>query len=262
MPVNRRGFLRGAGLLAGGTAVGVGATVAQELHHEDTDTALSGHAVGRFRPANISTTTITYRVRTAQKLVALTLDDGPSSRYTERVLNILERKKVTATFNLIGAHARKYPELAQRAAAKHEIGNHTWSHPNMSLYDAASAHDQLRRGADAITEASGAEPKTWRPPYGYFSGATVMMAASFGYPIVLWDNRFDQHGADVASNLSRLTQDVGPGSIILGHDGGTLNCEVVVAALPSLIDALHDKGFTFVSTSTLLAADQGPLPAH
>lgn len=245
--------------MAGGAAAGSASTVGFGVHHERTNTEFSGHAVGAGRPAGISTTTITYRVRTTEPVIALTLDDGPSARYTGRVLDILERKNVSATFYLIGAHAHKFPELAQRAAAQHEVGNHTWSHPNMSLFDAPSAGHQLQRGADAITEASGARPQTWRPPYGYFSGATIMMAAGFGYPIVLWDNRFDQHGASVASNLARLTHDVGPGSIILAHDGGTLNCEVVVAALPALIDSLHDRGFTFVTTSALLALDH-PAP--
>ena len=253
--MNRRAFLTRAGLVTGGAVAGVTSTAGVDLHHERTDVAASGHAVGQQRPVGLTGTSITYRVRTTRPFVALTFDDGPSAEYTERVLDILDRKQVSATFNLIGAHAQKFPELARRAAAGHEIGNHTWSHPNMSLFDAADARDELHRGAEAITQASGVRPRTWRPPYGYFSGATIMMAASLGYPIVLWDNRFDRHGASVESNVSRLTTDVGPGSIILGHDGGPLHCDVVVAALPTLIDALLDKGLTFVTTSALLAMD-------
>ncbi len=219
---------------------------------------MSGHAVGDFRPPNIAATTITYRVPTDEPVVALTLDDGPSTKYTQRVLDILERKIVRATFNLIGKHAQALPDLARRVAERHEIGNHTWSHPNMTFAQATFADHQLRRGAEAIADATGHVPATYRPPYGYFSGATIMVATGMGYPIVLWDFEFNQHGESAAANITRMTRLVRPGSIVLAHDGGTLNCDVVVAALPEFIDRVHDKGLRFVTTSEILAAKPNP----
>jgi peptidoglycan-N-acetylglucosamine deacetylase len=255
--MNRRTFLRRAGLVAGGTAVGAVAAVGVEQGRVDLSISTSGHAVGSDRPPGLLTTSINYRVATTEAKVALTLDDGPSLKYTERVLDILEAKGVRATFFLIGEHAHALPALAQRAARTHEIGNHTWSHPNMGLYAAPDALHQLSRTADELTSIIGRKPTLFRPPYGAFSGATAMVATSFKYPIMLWDIEFNQHGDSAASNIERLSRLAGPGSVILGHDGGTLNCEVVVEALPELIDRIHDRGLEFVTVSELLALPSG-----
>jgi peptidoglycan-N-acetylglucosamine deacetylase len=237
----------------------VGAAGVEEYRIHD-QLATSGHAVGRFRPPGITSTTITYRVDTANPVIALTFDDGPSHHYTGQVLDILDGRDVSATFFLIGQHASRYPDLARRVAERHEIGNHTWSHPTLSLAEAPECRDQLTRAADAISSACGREPIVFRPPYGAFSGATVMIATGMGYPIVLWDYEFDQHGETATVNLVRLVRLARPGSIILGHDGGTLNCDVVVAVLPRLIDQLRDRGFRLVTMSELLATAT-PRPA-
>ena len=252
-PVNRRTFLRRAGLVAGGTAVGAAAAVGVEQSRVDLSLITSGHAVGADRPPGLLATTINYRVATTQPKVALTFDDGPSIKYTERVLDILEAKGVRATFFLIGEHARALPDLARRVARTHAIGNHTWSHPNMGLYAAPDASHQLVHAAQEITSITGRKPVAFRPPYGAFSGATAMIATGLHYPIVLWDIEFNQHGDSATSNIERLSRLAGPGSVILGHDGGTLNCEVVVEALPALIDRLHDRGLEFVTVPELLA---------
>jgi peptidoglycan/xylan/chitin deacetylase (PgdA/CDA1 family) len=213
----------------------------------------SAKAVGGYRPKNLTTSVIAYRVPTSEPLVALTFDDGPSVAYTARVLEILEREQVPATFNLIGRHVAALPELAKEVAATHEVGNHTWSHPNLALARAPAARDQLRRGADIIAEVTGQQPRVFRPPYGSISGATMMFAVSMGYPIVLWDFEFNQHGRSAAANVTHMTRQARPGSIILAHDGGTLNCDVVVQALPALIDRLRQKGLGFVTTTELIA---------
>ncbi len=238
--------------MAGGGVVGVAATVGVEQSRIDLSISTAGHAVGADRPPGLLTTSINYRILTSQPKIALTFDDGPSEKYTERVLDILEDKGVRATFFLIGQHVQALPALAQRAAGTHEIGNHTWSHPNMGLYAAPDASRQLTRAANEITSVTGRKPALFRPPYGAFSGATAMIATSFGYPIMLWDIEFNQHGDSAASNVDRLSRLAGPGSVILGHDGGTLNCEVVVAALPALIDRLRGRGLEFVTVSELL----------
>ncbi len=256
--MNRRSFLRRSGLLAGGAAIGAGATAGIEERRLDVTITAAGHAVGADRPAGLRTTSINYRVQTAEPVVALTFDDGPSTKYTARVLDILDDKDVTATFFLIGRHVRALPALAKRAAERHEIGNHTWSHPNMGLYHAPNALDQLDRADQAITDAIGRPPTLFRPPYGALSGATMMIATSKDYPIMLWDIEFNQHGDSAASNVDRLSTLAGPGSIILGHDGGTLNCEVVVQGLPGLIDRLRDRGFRFATVSQLIALGSTP----
>ena len=252
MTVDRRTFLHRVGLAAGGAAAGVAATGGAADFHINEQLRYSAKAVGGYRPKNLTTSVIAYRVPTTEPVVALTFDDGPSAAYTAKVLDILDREHVTATFNLIGRHVAAYPELAKRVAAAHEVGNHTWSHPNLALARAPAARDQLRRGADVIAETTGRWPRVFRPPYGSISGATIMFAVSMGYPIVLWDFEFNQHGRSAAANVAHMTRQARPGSIILGHDGGTLNCDVVVEALPALIDRLRRKGLRFVTTTDLL----------
>jgi peptidoglycan/xylan/chitin deacetylase (PgdA/CDA1 family) len=251
--VDRRTFLRRAGLAAGGAAAGVAATGGAADFHIKEQLRYSAKAVGGYRPKNLTTSVIAYRVPTSEPLVALTFDDGPSVAYTAKVIEILEREQVSATFNLIGRHVAALPELAKEVAATHEVGNHTWSHPNLALARAPAARDQLRRGADIIAEVTGQQPRVFRPPYGSISGATMMFAVSMGYPIVLWDFEFNQHGRSAAANVTHMTRQARPGSIILAHDGGTLNCDVVVQALPALIDRLRQKGLGFVTTTELIA---------
>lgn len=246
-------------MAAGAVVGGAGTAGAQLLEHHNGD-ALSGHAVGQDRPLGLSATTIAWRWPTTEPVVALTIDDGPSRAYTSRVLDILEHKDVVATFFQIGRHVRAFPELSRRVAQRHEIGNHTWSHPSMALGRPLPVTRQLRRTAQAITHATGKMPTLYRPPYGYFSGATAMVAAGLNYSIVLWDVKFNV--ADSASsNIARISGQVRPGSIILGHDGGTLNNEVVVQALPGLIDKIRAQGMRFVTVTQLLAtatASTGP----
>jgi hypothetical protein len=81
-----------------------------------------------------------------------------------------------------------------------------------------------------------------------------MVATGLGYPIVLWDFEFNQHGESAAANLERMVRATRPGSIILGHDGGTLNCEVVIEVLSSSHDGIRTRGFQFVGLSDLLVS--------
>jgi len=131
--VNRRGFLRRSGLLAAGAMVGVAATASAEPLAEHSDDKVSGYAVGNHRPPELAATTIAWRWPTSEPIVALTIDDGPSLAYTARILDILDHKDVVATFFQMGKHVQALPALSQRAAQRHEIGNHTWSHPSMAL---------------------------------------------------------------------------------------------------------------------------------
>lgn len=251
---NRRAFLRSTGLATGGLLAGAGGACALGEFHVDAQLRWAGKAVGGERPPNLGTVPVVYRAQTSEAQVALTFDDGPSAKYTAQVLDILEREQVPATFFLVGRHVAAHPELARRAAARHDIGNHTWSHPNLGLARARDAGGQLRRAADEIGATTGRAPTAFRPPYGCLSGATMMVAVGMGYPIMLWDFEFDQHGASAPSNVRRMVRSARPGSVILGHDGGTLNCDVVVAALPALIDGIRAKGLRFVTVSELLAA--------
>jgi peptidoglycan/xylan/chitin deacetylase (PgdA/CDA1 family) len=252
--MKRREFVSRSGWLVAAAALGAGGATAVEERRLDVTITASGHAVGADRPPGLLSTSINYRIATDEPVVALTFDDGPSAQYTDQVLSILAAKAVRATFFLIGEHVQKFPQLAKQVAASHEVGNHTWSHPNMALYHAPDARDQLTRAEQIIVETIGRPPTAFRPPYGSFSGATAMIATSMRYPIVLWDIEFHQHSLDTGpANAERISALAGPGSIILGHDGGTLKGKPLVDGLAELIDRLRARGLGFVTISELLA---------
>jgi peptidoglycan/xylan/chitin deacetylase (PgdA/CDA1 family) len=259
--MDRRSFLRRAGLVAGGAVVGAGGGLAHEWEHIHYGLAKSGHALGEERPADLTQTRLIYRVPAASSgasvagppRIALTFDDGPSTAYTARVLDVLAAADVRATFFQVGERVRALPALSREVAARHVVGNHTWDHPDLSLAEAGEAQSQLQRTHDEIASVLGEPPTLFRPPFGRFSGATAMIATSMDYPIVLWDTLFDvRKSAEV--NIERLAGSAQDGTIILGHDGGPLHSDVVIEALPELIERLRDKGFAFQTIPELLAS--------
>ncbi|MCU1690035.1 MAG: polysaccharide deacetylase [Jatrophihabitantaceae bacterium] len=263
--MDRRSFLRRAGLVAGGAVVGAGGGLAHEWEHIHYGLAKSGHALGEERPPDLTQTRLIYRVPAASGAsaagapspgtprIALTFDDGPSTAYTARVLDVLAAADVRATFFQVGERVRALPALAREVAARHAVGNHTWDHPDLSLAEAGEARSQLQRTHDEVASVLGQPPTLFRPPFGRFSGATAMIATSMDYPIVLWDTLFDVRQSAEA-NIEQLAASAQDGTIILGHDGGPLHSDVVIEALPELIAQLKDKGFQFQTIPELLAS--------
>src|SRR2546430_4197491 len=99
--------------------------------------------------------------------IAITFDDGPSETLTPKLLDLLAAHHIKATFFVIGENVAEHPEIVTRAAREgHEIGNHSWSHPNFGKMSDDSVRSQLRRTDDAIRGATGSRPTLMRPPYG------------------------------------------------------------------------------------------------
>src|SRR6267378_6489119 len=99
--------------------------------------------------------------------IALTFDDGPNEQLTPRLLDLLAQHHIHATFFVIGENAAQYPEILQRAVREgHEIGNHTWSHPNLAKMSEENVRNQIDRTEETITNAIRSRPTLFRPPYG------------------------------------------------------------------------------------------------
>ncbi|NWK54581.1 polysaccharide deacetylase family protein [Verrucomicrobiaceae bacterium N1E253] len=198
-------------------------------------------------------TGISYsRVRTSQPYIAMTFDDGPHPRNTPRLLDMLRERNIKATFYVIGRSVNQYPHIARRIVAEgHEIGNHTWSHPNLTKLSDASVRSELDRTRDAIVSACGVQPRTMRPPYGALrSSQRAWIYREYGYPTVLWDvDPEDWKRPGISVVRSRILSGTGNGSIVLAHD---LH-KSTVDAMPSTLDGLLRKGFKFVTVSQLLA---------
>src|SRR5437763_6973766 len=183
--------------------------------------------------------------------IAMTFDDGPSPTLTPKLLDLLAARHIKVTFFVIGENVAEHPEIVARAAREgHEIGNHSWSHPNFAKMSQESVRSQLQRTDDAIKNATGKRPTLLRPPYGSITEREKRwIHDEFGYEIILWDvDPLDWKRPGPAVVRSRILKETRPGSIVLSHDihPGTIE------AMPSTFDELEAKGSRFVTVSELL----------
>jgi peptidoglycan/xylan/chitin deacetylase (PgdA/CDA1 family) len=197
------------------------------------------------------------RVSVGQPFVAMTFDDGPHPQNTPRLLDMLRERNIKATFYVIGRNVDLYPAIARRIVAEgHEIGNHTYNHPNLTKLSDESVSNELTKTRAAIAKATGVQPRTMRPPYGALrQDQRAWIHAKYRYPTVLWsvDPRdWQRPGPSVVT--SRILGASSPGSIILAHD---LH-KPTVDAMPATLDGLLRKGYKFVTVSQLLAMKPAP----
>ncbi len=191
--------------------------------------------------------------RVKPKFIALTFDDGPQPYYTHRVLQLLGKYHIHATFFVIGRQAATYPDLVRaEAAAQDEVENHTWSHANLRYLSWADAEAQIAATADEVQLLTGRAPRYLRPPYGSVNAAVRAEAQVEGERTVLWtvDPRdWARPGAWFIVN--NIETNVRAGSIVILHDGGGRRDETLTA-LNTVIPRLLARGFRFVTLQQLL----------
>ena len=200
------------------------------------------------------------RLETREPVVALTFDDGPQATLTPRLLDILKAQGVRATFFVIGMNVEQNPDVLRRIAAEgHEIGNHSWSHPNLAKLPEASWRGQLQETHDVITRTVGHGPRCMRPPYGDITPEQErLIGDGFHYRVVLWSvDPDDWKEPSRPVLLHRVLARSGPGAIILLHD---IHASTV-DAVPGIIEGLKRRGLRFVTVSELLARELTPTPA-
>lgn len=184
-----------------------------------------------------------------EKCVALTFDDGPSAKTTSKLLDILEREEVPATFFVLGTQAKAFPEIVARAHEDgHEIGSHTWKHANLTSLSGKALKKDLATANKAIKKATGVEPHLMRPPYGALDAAVAKAAKKADLALILWDvDTLDWDHRDAKKTVKSM-KDVSAGSIVLMHDIH----ETTIDAVPQVIKKLRKAGFTPVTVSQLL----------
>ncbi len=155
------------------------------------------------------------------RLLALTYDDGPNDPYTWRLLEVLERHGAKATFFLIGRFVQQKPEIAHAiVAAGHAIGNHTWDHPKLIFASSAEVRRQLQQTQQAIFDATGIEPKLFRPPFGGRRPATLRVARAMGLQPIMWNvSCYDWKAKSAEEIVGRAERQIRGGDVILLHDG-------------------------------------------
>ncbi len=189
-----------------------------------------------------------YHVDDGRKVIALTIDDGPSPVYTPQILALLDTYQVTATFSMIGLEVDAHPGMAREvAAAGHVIANHTWSHINLAVLPPVTVADQIDQATDAIHTVTGRVPTLFRAPYGAWSGAVLQRCEQAGMTPLDWsvDPR-DWSRPGVASIVGNIMRNTKTGSIILEHDGGG-NRSQTVAALKIVLPRLLAAGYRFTT---------------
>jgi peptidoglycan/xylan/chitin deacetylase (PgdA/CDA1 family) len=208
-----------------------------------------------------------------ERIVALTYDDGPNPPYTDAILGVLEREHVRATFFVVGRAVAVYPSIVRRAYRDGDaIGNHTWNHGHLVLYDSAGLQETLGRTDAAIFAATGDRPRIMRPPYGGRDWLVLGEARKLGYIPVMWSVPLphDWEYPSAATIAGRVLRYVGNGSIIDLHDGnrGILCAHDGVAAhvcdrssdvgaTRAIVETLKRRGYRFVTIPELLQADAG-----
>ena len=178
--------------------------------------------------------------------VALTFDDGPSF-YTEGLLDTLKEHNVKATFFVLGTQVRIQSETIQRMFQEgHQIGNHTWDHPNLTSLSDERVREQLQLTDNLVIQIVGEPTPFMRPPYGAYNDR-VLAAASL--PIIFWSvDPLDWKDRDADIVAARISQ-APVGAIILAHDIH----KSTVQAVPAIIAALKGRGINFVTVSELYA---------
>lgn len=198
---------------------------------------------------------VIYRVPTTKKVMALTFDDGPHPVFTPRLLDILDKYHVKATFFMIGKSMETYPEIVSDVVRRgHVIGNHTYSHPrNIDLDTQAQVIRELDQADQVIERLTGSRAHLFRPPRGMLDGSVFTVSDEEGYSTILWSVCADHHSALTPPLMARrVIKHARPGGIILAHDGSVGTRWKDIAATPLIIEALQKRGYRFVTIPELL----------
>jgi peptidoglycan/xylan/chitin deacetylase (PgdA/CDA1 family) len=209
-------------------------------------------ALGQAADVAAATTHVVFHGSRANKVIALTFDDGWGISECKSIVHTLQSMKVKATFFPNAAYVRWAPDFWRHVAALgYPIGNHTLNHPDLTTLSRKHVHHQI--GADErIIESITGKPmiKVFRPPYGAYNGTVLSVAAQLGYrTTLLWDTTDgDTGGGSDAAHLRDAMRGTN-GSVLLMHCGPSVTPRI----LPDIIRGYRKRGFTFVTVPQLLA---------
>ncbi len=245
------------------TDVGDGEIVTVDESHTDGLRNLGIDAAGYLTAKYVKFAqfpTLYHQGAGGEHQVAITFDDGPDPRWTPKILDILKGANAKAAFFLVGANAERYPKLVRRIVNEgHEIGNHTYYHPNLALCWPEHIRLELNATQLLLETITGRATALFRPPYAADTSPSqlselipLQIAEDLNYLVVLESidpEDWAKPGADII--LRRVKQQRRDGSIILLHDAGGDRSQTV-EALPRILEWLHTRGDTVVPLSTLL----------
>ena len=196
------------------------------------------------------------------KKIALTYDDGPNDPHTLKLLDVLAKHNVKATFFMIGRFVRERPDIACAVAeAGHVIGNHTFTHPLLIFHSAAQTHSELEECRAALTDAVGEHSNFFRPPFGGRRPATLRIARNLGLQTIMWNvTGYDWNAPPAAEIEKKVSRQIRGGDVVLLHDGshremGADRSQTVLAT-DNLIQRYKNQGIEFVPVTEMLKSPQ------
>ncbi len=193
-----------------------------------------------------------YCVEQDKPLISISFDAAWGNEDTRKLLSILKKHNVKATFFMTGGWIEKYPEDVKAIAADgHDLGNHSENHKQMSQLTAEQCREELMKPHEKVKALTGKDMILFRPPYGDYNDTLIRTVRECNYYPIQWDvDSLDWKDYDAATIIRRVTEhkNLGNGSIILCHNGGKHTAE----ALDELLTALKQKGYTLVPVSQLI----------
>jgi peptidoglycan/xylan/chitin deacetylase (PgdA/CDA1 family) len=194
------------------------------------------------------------------KQLALTYDDGPNDPHTQRLLGVLAKHGVHATFFLIGRYVQQHPDLAREIIkAGHVVGNHTFTHPLLTFKTTAEIRTELSDCNTALQEALGQPISLFRPPFGGRRPAALRIARELGLEPVMWNvTGYDWNAPPAAVIEQKVSKQIRGGDVILLHDGGHKQMEAdraqTVLATDRLIAKYKSEGYEFATIPRMMGS--------
>lgn len=201
--------------------------------------------------------TPTRKIDPTKPMIALTFDDGPNPSSTSRILDVLEQNDAAATFFILGDRAKNNTELLKRMQTIGcQIGNHSYSHPNLSKMSAEDVASEVNGTFDIINNATGDHTKILRPPYGAYTDSTF---SPIGATLIMWSvDTLDWQSRNPDSIYDATMSTVQDGDIVLMHD----IYESTADAAEKIIPALISSGYQLVTISEMSKYKNKPLDAN
>ena len=186
------------------------------------------------------------------KQIALTFDDGPNDPHTLRLLDVLARHNVLATFFVIGGYVRQRPDIVREVAIQgHVIGNHTYTHPLLTFKSSLNIQKELQDCRQAITDAIGPHSMLFRPPFGGRRPGVFQLARQLGLEPIMWNvTGYDWNAPSADYIEKKVDSRIRGGDVVLLHDGGHksfgTDCSNTVQAVDRLVER-YNNHFRFVT---------------
>jgi peptidoglycan/xylan/chitin deacetylase (PgdA/CDA1 family) len=198
--------------------------------------------------------------------LALTYDDGPNDPYSLHLLDVLSKHDVRATFFLIGRYVEKRPDIVREMVKRgHSVGNHTFTHPLLTLQPEEEIRNQLSDCNKAIFQATGEQPQLFRPPFGGRRPVVLRASRSLGLEPIMWTIVAYDWNAPPASVIQRrIASRIRGGDVILLHDGGHKKMGAdrsqTVQATDQLLKCCLQEEYEFVTIPEMMREANAAVP--